>query len=567
PIKTYQGKQTQLYISLLSFYYRNFRVQGFKVDVFTMDNSSTMEQQYCDTGHTGDRCCSGEEPQSGSVATDIHMLFEKVTHKRPSIYKVPEHLRTLNENAYTPWHVSIGPYHHKSHKYRVMEEQKLVYMESLILRSRRGRNKATNTNFQEVTKEEIDEYVKELEKLEAEARSCYAEKVELNKEEFVKMLLIDGCFVVEFLCRKLRKLAKFEDEAIPYFEKMYAFIINTYKRLNLSQDFILKSSRTAFEVRRDLTLLENQLPYFVLETLFDFTFKSESSSNSNIPNFRTIVYCGLRTSIPNITHILTEDEIIKRIEIEPEATAHFVSLLKSYCGPVLVKGEGIGSPFSIQGNRDDDQRVVPMYTGELSEFPCLCNMKTHEIRVPCAARLAKSGVLFQKMGGEEPLLQMSFDEKNGVLKMPVLILWHHTESYFRNIMAYELYNHTANYSQNVSVSDYMCFMDDLINSKEDVAVLVKSGILQNWLESDDVVADLFNSITKHILADYSSYSYICKQMNQFRKKYNIRQLKAVLRQDYFNQPWAIIYFITAVVIQTAASIIETVSNINENRGK
>ncbi|KAL2899829.1 hypothetical protein RDABS01_024911, partial [Bienertia sinuspersici] len=469
---------------------------------------------------------------SSSVATDIHSNSPTSS--------------TLNENAYTPWHVSVGPYHHKSHKYRVMEEYKLVYMKSLILR-RRG-CKARNSFFDEVTTEEIDEYVKELEKLELKARSCYAEKVELNKEEFVKMLLIDGCFVVEFLCRKLAKLAMFEDEAIPYFKNLYAFIINTYKRLNLSQDLILKSSRTAFEVRRDLTLLENQLPYFVLETLFHFTFD--------------------KRPIPNITHILTEDEIIKRIKIEPEATAHFVSLLKSYSGPVLIRGEGIGSSSTTHGHRDDDdQRIVPineLRMGEMSEFPCLCNMKTHEIRVPCATKLAKSGVLFETMGGEAPLLQMSFDKRKGVLKMPVLILWHHTESFFRNIMAYELYNHTANYCQNVSVSDYMCFMDDLINSKEDVAVLAKCGILQNWLESDDVVADLFNSITKHILADYSSYSDICKQMNGFRKKYNIRQFQAILRQDYFNQPWAIVYFITAVVIQTAASIIETVSNMNED---
>ncbi|KAL2899826.1 hypothetical protein RDABS01_024908 [Bienertia sinuspersici] len=501
------------------------------------------------------------------MASDIHRLFEKVTHKRPSIYKVPEHLRTLNENAYTPWHVSIGPYHHKSHRYRVMEEQKLVYMKSLIFR-RRGGRRAIKTKSEEVTKAEIVDYVKVLEKLEFEARSCYAEKFELNKEEFVKMLLIDGCFVVEFLCRKLRMLAKFDDEAMPYFVEMYGFIINTYKRLNLSQDFILKSSRTSLEVTRDLTLLENQLPYFVLETLFRFTF--ESTSRFQVPNFQTIAYCGLRTSIPNTTHILAEAHITERIEAEAGATVHFVSLLKSYCAPVLVKGDGIRSPFTIHRNRGDDQRIVSlegMKSGETSQFPCLYNMETNGLRIPCATRLVKSGVLFEKMGDETPLLQMSFDYKKGVLKMPVLILWHHTESLFRNIMAYELYNHTTDSSQNVSVSDYMWFMDDLINSKEDVNVLVKSGILQNWLESDEVVVDVFSSITKNILADYSSYSEICNQMNEFGKKYNIRQLTAVLRQDYFNQPWAIVYFITAVVIQTAASIIEAVSNINEHRGK
>ncbi|XP_010683795.2 putative UPF0481 protein At3g02645 [Beta vulgaris subsp. vulgaris] len=481
-------------------------------------------------------------------------MCERVCHKRPSIYKVPEHLRKLNENAYTPWHVSVGPYHHKSHKYKVMEEQKLVYMKALILRRR---SRASNNNAGEVKEEEIDEYFKEVEKLESKARANYAETIELNKDDFVKMLLIDGCFVVEFLCRKIRKLAKFEDEAMIKFDEMYKFINNTYKEMNPKYDFILKSTRTAFEVRRDLTLLENQLPYFVLETLFNFTF----SCKANKPNFKAIVYCTLRTSIPNISHILNEDDIAQRIELEPETTAHFVSFLKSCCGPAKEAEEGTFTPEEQSVRNRSVIISIDHQHEKIKEFPCLCNMKTHELRVPSASRLAKSGIVFETMEGETPLLQINFDSKKGVLKMPVLILWHHTETFFRNIMAYELYNHTANYSQNISVSDYMCFMDDLINSKEDVAVLVKSGIIQNWLESDEVATDLFNSITKHILADYSSYSSTCKQMNEFRKKYNIRQLKAALQQDYFNQPWAIVYFITGVIIQTAASIIQAVTSI------
>ncbi|KAL6202972.1 hypothetical protein ACLB2K_026676 [Fragaria x ananassa] len=41
-----------------------------------------------------------------------------------SIYRVPEKLRRLNENAYTPRVVSIGPFHHGKESLKPMEEHK-----------------------------------------------------------------------------------------------------------------------------------------------------------------------------------------------------------------------------------------------------------------------------------------------------------------------------------------------------------------------------------------------------------------------------------------------------------
>ncbi|CAO2839157.1 unnamed protein product [Amaranthus hypochondriacus] len=535
-----------------------------------LDNSSdgTGQQKCCciNCGARQNFCSVGG---TSSLAAEINELCNNVRLKRPTIYRVPEHLRNLNVNAYTPWHISIGPYHHKHPKYKIMDDIKLEYMNALFFRRFRNLISDINNNKSEedIRKENYEGYVNLVSKLEPMARSCYAEEIKLSRDDFAKMLLIDGCFVVKFLCRKMKKLARFEVEAWINFEPTYKFINNTYYDWDSRDDFILKSTRTAFEVRRDLTLLENQLPYFVLKDLFEFTFGAKQREL----DFEVITYCALRTSIPNIMNVLTKKEIEDRIE-DPETSEHFVSFLKSCCGALYSRS-----------NYEDEQRVINLISedhpsssdhynqtmggisrsGVESEFPCLCNMKTHEIRVPNASKLAKSGVLFEQRDCKAPLLEIKFDNEKGVLEMPVLIIWHHTETFFRNTMVYELYNHRSDY-QNASVSDYMCFMDDLMDSKEDVAVLVESGIIQNWLESDQVVADLFNSITKHILADYSSYSETCKKMNEYRKKRNIRQLKAVVQQDYFNQPWAIVYFITGVIIQTAAAVIQAASSFKSN---
>uniref|UniRef100_A0A803MI04 Uncharacterized protein n=1 Tax=Chenopodium quinoa TaxID=63459 RepID=A0A803MI04_CHEQI len=559
------------------------------------------------------------ETSKPSLALLINAACTKLFVKQPCIFRVPEHLRRLNENAYTPFHVSIGPFHHRDDKYSVMEEHKLVYARDLIRRRFWG-SKTSNVSDQKgkvtTLEEEIKVYVEEVEKLEVEARKSYAESIKLSKEEFVDMLLIDGCFIVEFLCRKIRKLSYLEIEMESTskelgettracestkvggtFNGMYKFIEEVYEDWEPANDFIFQSTRTSFEVRRDLTLLENQLPYFVLEHIFEFTFskaieeflKNQVFSSEDVPKFHDIVYCALRTSIPNTTHVLTREDVDLRTK-NPEMTAHFVSFLRMCClPPQIISGkvkkaeqsgvftsderhntktakkitaDQVQDEESTSSGAKQEQRINIKH---MREFPCLCNMETpHDIRVPSVTRLAKAGVLFEKSCSETPLLEIKFDSKRGVLKMPPLTMWHHTETFFRNVMAHELYNHTAN-SGSRSVSDYMCFMDDLINSKEDVALLVKSKIIQNWLESDAVVADLFNSITKHILADYSSYSDTCMQLNKFRGKYNIRWLKAILQQEYFSQPWAIVYFITLVVIQTAAATIQAVTTFTSKK--
>ncbi|KAJ8424422.1 hypothetical protein Cgig2_010651 [Carnegiea gigantea] len=480
------------------------------------------------------------EPPYDDLASKLERMSESACPKWPSIYRVPEHLRQLNANAYTPWHVSIGPYHHNDQKYRVIEEHKVAYMKDLVSRAKIAKKGKVLSYSQK-----WESYVQEVKEMEPNARKYYAETIELSEEEFAKMLLIDGCFIVEFLCRKIQKLSKVRDEPTRTpiqdneppsrhrnFIPMYHFIDGVYKKWEPENDFIFQSTRTSFEVRRDLTLLENQLPYFVLERLFHLTFRAYYLTCEYEPTFSEIVYCAMRTSIPNIAHILSKEEVIS--ETPPQRQRNTVP----------------------QANED----IIPMP----SEPTCLCTINgraMHEFRVPNATRLGKAGIHFRK--SESPLLEINFDPNKGVLEMPVLIMWHHTETFFRNVMAYELYNHSTD-GHKRTVSDYMCFMDDLIDTEEDVKQLVRHGIIQNWLESDNAVADLFNSITKHILANYSSYSDTCKKLNTFCNN-AIRKGIAALRQDYFNQPWAIVYFISGVILQTTAAIIQAAFSVKNGK--
>ncbi|KAM7493038.1 hypothetical protein LguiB_027650 [Lonicera macranthoides] len=114
------------------------------------------------------------------------------------IYKVPERLRKLNKQAYSPRVVSIGPFHYGSKRLTSMEALKKRYFKKLIEKSR--------------TRLRI--YVELVKDFEGKARECYAEPVVMRSDEFVSMLLIDACFIIELLLRSYYKDWNKEDEHV-----------------------------------------------------------------------------------------------------------------------------------------------------------------------------------------------------------------------------------------------------------------------------------------------------------------------------------------------------------------
>ncbi|KAL6008806.1 hypothetical protein ACLOJK_022032 [Asimina triloba] len=101
----------------------------------------------------------------------------------PTIYRVPKLLRQANEKCYQPQLFSFGPYHHGSEELNPMEEVKFEHLQALLARN---------------PKLELKDYVREIRALEAQARECYADKIGLESEEFVGMMVLDGCFLVEW---------------------------------------------------------------------------------------------------------------------------------------------------------------------------------------------------------------------------------------------------------------------------------------------------------------------------------------------------------------------------------
>ncbi|KDO45193.1 hypothetical protein CISIN_1g036260mg [Citrus sinensis] len=128
------------------------------------------------------------------------------------ICRVPERLHQINEKAYTPQVVSIGPLHHGKANLQFMEEHQQRY---LLIKFR-----------------------------EAESRGSSAEKIDLSSDKFIEMILLDAAFIIELLLR-------------------YHF-----RQLQKKDDHIFHKPYLIEDIWYDMWLLENQLPFFILEDLF-----------------------------------------------------------------------------------------------------------------------------------------------------------------------------------------------------------------------------------------------------------------------------------------------------------
>ncbi|KAF9588003.1 hypothetical protein IFM89_006882 [Coptis chinensis] len=140
--------------------------------------------------------------------------------------------------------VSFGPLHYGKEELRDMEAHKRQYLKDFLARSPRIK---------------LEDCIGVLKDLEDKALDCYAQTISLNSNDFIKLMLLDACFIIELFLkwRKRNSLGNSIDELI-------------YNKF-----------RMKYWMRFDLLLLENQLPFFVIEKLYDL-YLSNSSDGDNV---------------------------------------------------------------------------------------------------------------------------------------------------------------------------------------------------------------------------------------------------------------------------------------------
>ncbi|XP_027116698.1 UPF0481 protein At3g47200-like [Coffea arabica] len=429
----------------------------------------------------------GEISDEISIRIDQKRSGLSDTSRRQLIFKVHSKLRSENEEAYEPQVVSIGPYHRDKPKLIKMEQYKLMYLNVLL--HRRGESSAKK-------------YVEAMVELQQQAKSSYAEEINLEAVDFVEMLCLDGCFVIEFL----RKLSQPE--------------------LYNESDPIFQMSWLISATKKDLILFENQLPFIVLQKLFDMTKSQDEEKKLNdlailgLSSLMPVSYPGQssRSTIPaghEVVHLL--DLMHKNL------TASFSNTL-----------------------------AYPKHEETKTTWQNFYRFKKKKpsLQKP-VIELLHSGTQFKRAKKSESVLRITFE--NGVVKIPPLFVDDHTESIFRNFIAYEQYM-SKPFETWRYVTDYISFMDLLIDSPSDVEKLRNRGIIRHGLGNDKAVSAMFNKLSSDVSIESPfCYDKILEKMREYCSK-RPRTWWANLMRNYFHTPWSIISCLAACILLLLALV-------------
>ncbi|XP_044482181.1 UPF0481 protein At3g47200-like [Mangifera indica] len=284
------------------------------------------------------------------------------------IFRVPKSIRKGKQEAYTPQIVSIGPLHHDREDLKDMEDQKEKYVREF---------------FKRPTSKKREEVLAFIRSQEQEIRSHYSEECKLDSDAYVGMILRDAIFIIELFMRN-----DGEHES----------------------DFFINISAEMFALQLDLLLLENQLPYFLLEKLYSLLVPDGESFRKLCLNFFS-------------------DQMFF---------------------PDDPKEEKLKNGFE---HFTDMQRAALVGDFERKESTFR--------HLPCATKLQESGVKFRCASKERCPLEIEF--KQGELRMPELSVFHETDTILRNIMALE----QCRYHDSLFVCSYVQLLDFLIEDKRD----------------------------------------------------------------------------------------------------
>ncbi|THG16156.1 UPF0481 protein At3g47200-like isoform X1 [Camellia sinensis] len=395
------------------------------------------------------------------------------------IYKVHDRLRWQNEKLYEPEILAIGPYHHGKDNLQWMEEHKLGYLRLLLKR----RNETS-----------VDRYIVAMRDLQEQALRCYANSIWLNKDEFVKMMLLDSCFLVE-LFRK--------------------FTITSMRDRN---DSLFKIDWILPSILRDLFLFENQLPFFVLVQLFDMTKLLDP--HDNITDL-AIRYCHSVSQYLCYSASLGLEKILYACNgISTCRVKHFLGLTHQIAS------------FSLS-------KSIPLTN-------VIADKKKIWEHIHCATELHEVGIKFKKCKHDTFMCNVKF--KNGVLEIPTFVIHEKTECLLRNVIAYEQHHLEEDIGLKYT-TDYLTLLCCLINSSQDVSLLRRCGILENMLGGDEAVVSILNKISTCAITPHDNfyYSQVFNDISGYSKqRWNV--WTAMLRRNYFNSPWTIISFLGAIML-------------------
>ncbi|KAJ3683534.1 hypothetical protein LUZ60_013761 [Juncus effusus] len=132
------------------------------------------------------------------------------------------------------------------------------------------------------------------------------------------------------------------------------------------------------------------------------------------------------------------------------------------------------------------------------------------------------------------------------MEIPFLPINPGTRTLFTNVLLFE---QAQDFRTPKDFTIFLMMMDHLVDTSDDVALLVHAGIIINFLHDDEDVAILFNQMADFAMIDlHKSYytDFVKKVVNYINLPWH--SYRAMLLHKYFGNPWSIISFVAAVIL-------------------
>ncbi|XP_010417325.1 PREDICTED: putative UPF0481 protein At3g02645 [Camelina sativa] len=471
-----------------------------------------------------------------------------------SIFNVPKALMCSHPDSYTPHRVSIGPYHCLKPELHEMERYKLMI-------ARKIRNQS-NSSFR------FHDLVERLQSMEVKIRACYHKYIAFNGETLLWIMAVDSSFLIEFL-------------------KIYSF-----KKV---ETLINRVGHN--EILRDIMMIENQIPLFVLRKTLEFQLESIESADDILVSVLT----GLCRDLSPLVISFDDHEILKA---QFHECNHILDFLYQMIVPRIEEEEE--EEFEEEENRACDnggnrairflgeikqqfKRVFASQTADLilrfpwriiSNLPGFMALKlpadylftrqeqeaattatavsdpdigkpplVEELAIPSVSDLHKAGVRF-KATTNGNISTVSFDSNSGQFHLPVINLDINTETVLRNLVAYE----ASNTSGPLVFTRYTELINGIIDSEEDVRLLREQGVIVSRLKSDKEAAEMWNGMSKSVRL--TKVGFLDKTIEDVNRYYTGRWKVKIGRlvEVYVYGSWQILAFLAAVLLLMLVSL-------------
>ncbi|KAK4410632.1 hypothetical protein Sango_0136200 [Sesamum angolense] len=490
----------------------------------------------------------------------IRRALEEELEEEPetplSIFTVPKPLVAIRPDSFIPQQVSIGPYHYTRPEIHEMERYKLAA-------ARRNQKDYKNLKLQAL--------VDLLVGFERRIRACYNKYLNYNGETLAWMMAVDASFLFEFLQVCAVKQGK-ETATINVGSSRLSYLVR------------LAGNKAAHNaILRDISMLENQIPLFVLRKLLELQFSSSEKGDETL----SCMLIGL----------CEELSPFKVVEDLPNIRdlAHFLDVLYHFCVPKL-EGYSYMTAGSVQevvqleeedrgadehqATSDDDHDekehkvIVRLPWTILSNLPMLKLIKEpvenffssldedqernenestqnsiihkppllEEIKIPSVTELIEAGVRFEATEGG--ISTITFDNKNVVIYLPTISLDINSEVVLRNLVAYE----ACNVSGPLVLARYVELMNGIIDTEEDAKFLRERGIIKNRLKSDEEVANLWNGMSKSIrLTKVPFLDKVIEDVNKYHSGMWKVKFENCMKKYVFGS-WRLLTFLAALLM-------------------